>query len=96
LRQLTEDPILVDALASNYRHAEGLSARERAMLDFAIKVTTATETCAERDLDALRKAGWTDEDVMDIGEVAAMFNFTNRIANAFGWVPNEEYHGLGR
>ena len=44
----------------------------------------------------LREAGWSDEDIMDIAEVAAMFNLTNRMANALGWVPNEEYHRAGR
>jgi alkylhydroperoxidase family enzyme len=62
LRQLTEDPILVHQLAANYRAAERLSAKERAMLDFAAKVTTATEACTEGDLEALRAAGWTDEE----------------------------------
>jgi uncharacterized peroxidase-related enzyme len=96
LRQLTEDPVLADQLMANYRHAARLTAKERAMLDFAVKVTVASAECSEADLDVLRAAGWTDEDIMDIGEVAAMFNFTNRLANAFGWVPNEEYHSLGR
>ncbi len=88
--------MLADQLAADYRHAARLTAKERAMLDFAAKVTTRARECSESDLGALRKAGWTDEEIMDIGEVAAMFNFTNRLANAFGWVPNEEYHSLGR
>jgi uncharacterized peroxidase-related enzyme len=95
LRELTEDPVLVDQLMSSYRHAR-LEPKERAMLDFAVKVTEASQTCTERDLEPLRAAGWTDEDIMDIGEVTAMFNFTNRLANAFGWQPNEQYHRLGR
>ncbi len=96
LRLLTEDPLLADQLAANYRHAERLTPKERAMLDFAVLVTTASETCSEADVERLREAGWTDEEIMDIGQVAAMFNFTNRLANVFGWVPNEEYHSLGR
>jgi uncharacterized peroxidase-related enzyme len=96
LRQLTEDPVLVDQLAANYRHAARLAPKERAMLDFAVKVTVGSDTCAEVDVERLREAGWADEEIMDIGEVAAMFNFTNRLANAFGWVPNEEYHRLAR
>jgi len=59
-------------------------------------MTERTSEGEPADVDALRRAGWTDEEIMDIGEVAAMFNFTNRLANAFGWVPNEEYHSLGR
>ena len=88
--------MLVDQLQADYRHAARLSAKERAMLDFAVKLTAASAACDEDDLEPLRAAGWTDEEIMNIGEVAAMFNFTNRLANAFGWVPNEEYHSLGR
>ena len=95
LRDLTGDPVLVDTLQSNYRHAK-ISAKERRMLDFAVKVTTESKTCSEGDVKALRKDGWSDEDIMDITEVTAMFNFTNRVANALGWKPNTEYHGHAR
>jgi uncharacterized peroxidase-related enzyme len=96
LRELTEDPVLVDQLTVNYRDAEGLSAKERAMLEFAVKVTVESHRCRPGELETLREAGWSDEDVFDIAEVAAMFNLTNRMANALGWMPNEEYHSLGR
>lgn len=95
MRQLTGNPILVDQLMANYRHA-GIDEREKRMLDFVVKVTVESQACSEADLDALRGDGWTDEDVMDIVQVAAMFNYTNRIANACGWVPNEEYHSFAR
>jgi uncharacterized peroxidase-related enzyme len=95
VRLLTGDAILADTLSTNYRHAR-LSERQRAMLDFAVKVTEESHRCTERDLDVLREAGWSDEDVMDIAEVAAMFNLTNRMASALGWAPNEEYHAAGR
>lgn len=95
LRALTGDAILVDQLLTNYRHAH-LDARERAMLDFAVKLTEEQFRCSEADLDALRGAGWSDEDAMDITEVTAMFNLTNRMANGLGWIPNEEYHVMGR
>lgn len=95
MRQLTGDPVLVDQLMANYRHAR-LDEREKRMLDFVVKVTVESQACTEADLDVLRKDGWTDEDVMDIVQVAAMFNYTNRIANACGWVPNEEYHSFAR
>lgn len=95
MRQLTGDPILVDQLMANYRHAR-IDEREKRMLDFVVKVTVESHTASEADLDVLRKDGWTDEDVMDIVQVAAMFNYTNRIANACGWVPNEEYHSFAR
>jgi uncharacterized peroxidase-related enzyme len=95
LRQLTGDPVLVDQLLHNYRHAH-LDERERGMLDFAVKVTEAAYRCTEADVDELRRLGWSDEDIMDIAEVTAMFNLTNRMANALGWMPNAEYHELGR
>jgi uncharacterized peroxidase-related enzyme len=95
LRALTGDPVLVDQLAVNYRHAP-VAPKERAMLDHAVRVTEASFRMGEDDVDRLREAGWDDEDVFDITEVAAMFNLTNRMANALGWAPNEEYHRLGR
>jgi uncharacterized peroxidase-related enzyme len=95
LRGLTGDPVLVDTLLTNYRHAP-LDPRERAMLDFAVKVTEESARCGEADLAGLRAAGWSDEEIMDIAEVTAMFNLTNRMANALGWAPNVEYHRMGR
>jgi uncharacterized peroxidase-related enzyme len=94
LRKLTGDPLLVEQLRTNYAYAE-LDQPDRVMLDFAAKLTERSSTCTEADAEALRKAGWTDEDIMDIAEVAAMFNFTNRLASGLGWVPNEEFATLG-
>src|SRR5262245_25848589 len=95
VRLLTGDAILADQLAVNHRHAH-LEPKERVMLDFAVKVTEESHRCTEQDLDVLREVGWSDEDIMDIAEVTAMFNLTNRMASALGWVPNEEYHRAGR
>jgi uncharacterized peroxidase-related enzyme len=95
LRKLTEDAVLVDTLATNYRYAS-VEPRERAMLDFAVKLTAASSECTEEDVERLREAGWSDEDVFDIAQVAAMFNFTNRLASGLGWRPNPEYFSLGR
>jgi uncharacterized peroxidase-related enzyme len=95
LRDLTGDPVLVDQLAANYGHAE-LEPRERAMLGFVVKVTEDSHRCNEEDLEELRRAGWSDEEIMDIAEVTAMFNLTNRMANSLGWLPNEEYHRFAR
>lgn len=94
LRKLTENPTLVEQLRTNYRYAD-LEPRERVMLDFAVKLTEQSSACTERDIEALREAGWADEDVMDIAQVAAMFNFTNRLASGLGWVPNDEFVTLG-
>jgi len=94
LRKLTGDSRLVEQLRTNYAYAD-VEPRERAMLDFAVKLTERSSSCTEEDVDALREAGWSDEDVMDIAEVAAMFNFTNRLASGLGWVPNDEFVTLG-
>jgi uncharacterized peroxidase-related enzyme len=95
LRKLTDDPILVEQLQTNHAYAK-VEPKERAMLDFALKLTERSSTCTEADIDTLRDAGWNDEEIMDIAEVAAMFNFTNRLASGLGWRPNPEYVSLGR
>ena len=95
LRKLSDDPVLVDQLATNYRYAP-VGPKERAMLDFAMNLTEASHRCTGGDLESLREVGWSDEDIMDIAEVAAMLNFTNRLASGLGWVPNEDYFSLGR
>ena len=94
LRKLTGDPVLVEQLRTNYKYA-GVEPRERAMLDFAVKLTEQSAACTEADVEVLREVGWSDEDVMDIAEVTAMFNFTNRLASGLGWVPNDEFVTLG-
>ena len=66
------------------------------MLDFAVKVTEASQQITDDDLSAMRSHGWTDEDILHITEVAAIFNFTGRLANTLGWVANPEYGDLGR
>jgi uncharacterized peroxidase-related enzyme len=95
LRKLTKDTVLVDRLVTGWKYAD-LEPRERAMLEFAVKLTEASDRVTDEDVQALRDEGWTEEDIFDIAEVAAMFNFTNRLASGFGWVPNREYFSLGR
>ena len=95
LRLRTKDPVLVDHLLSNYRLA-ALDARDRVMLDFAVKVTRAPDECTASDLTPLRDAGYTDEDILHIVELTAIFNYNGRLANAMGLLPNVEYHDLGR
>src|SRR6266567_425213 len=73
LRLRTKDPALVDRLAINYRHV-ALDPRDRAMLDFAVKLTKTPEECGQNDLERLRQAGYTDEDILHIVEVTAIFN----------------------
>src|SRR3954447_10587235 len=69
LRKLTKDPMLADQIATSWKYAEGLDEKERAMLEFAVKLTEASDRCTEDDVQVLRDAGWTDEDVFDIAEV---------------------------
>jgi uncharacterized peroxidase-related enzyme len=95
LRKLTKDAALADAVASDHTTAP-IAPRTRAILDFARKLTLSPDALSEDDILALRDRGLTDEDVMDVTETAAMFNFTNRMASALGWVPNPEYETLGR
>lgn len=95
LRLRTKDDALVDRLAVNYRHVE-LDPRDRAMLDFAVKLTKAPEACGPSDLEQLRQVGYSDEDIPHIVEVTAIFNCNVRLATATGLLPNVEYHNLGR
>jgi len=95
LRLRSKDPVFVDHLLSNYRLAE-LEPRDRAMLDFAVKLTQWPDHCTEGDLEELRKVGFTDEDILHIVELTAIFNYNGRLANGLGLIPNPEYHTLGR
>jgi len=95
LRKLTKDPALADAIAADHGRA-ALEPRMRAALDYAAKLTLRPAEMEESDVVALREAGWSDEDVMDIAEVTALFNFSNRMASGLGWVPNPEFYALGR
>jgi uncharacterized peroxidase-related enzyme len=95
LRLRTKDAALVDRLAVNYRHVE-LDPRDPALLDFAVKLTKTPAECGEEDLGTLRDLGYTDEDILHIVEVTAIFNYNVRLATATGLFPNPEYHELGR
>jgi uncharacterized peroxidase-related enzyme len=95
LRLRTKDPVLVDLLLANYRQAD-LHPRDRAMLDFAVKITRDSAACQPTDLERLRDVGYTDDDILHIAELTAIFNYNGVIANAMGLVPNVEYHELGR
>ena len=95
LRILSKKPQLADQVTANYRHAD-LSPRERAMLDFAVKVTTSSAAIEAADLEAMRGQGFTDSDIWDIAAVAAFFNLSNRMANVAGMRPNPEFYTMGR
>ncbi len=95
VRKLSGDPQLGEMVAFNYRVAD-LPERQRAMLDFAVKLTESPYEVGEPNRQRLRDAGLSDEDIFDAAEVAAFFNYTNRVAHAVDMIPNAEYHGLGR
>ena len=95
VRQMSGDPKLGDLLVMNYRTAE-LEPRQRAMLDFAVKVTEDSHRISEADREQLRKHGFSDRAIWDISAVAAFFNMTNRMAAAVDIMPNEEYHSRAR
>ena len=95
VRKLSGDPQLGEMLAFNYRVAP-LPTRQRAMLDFAVKLTAAPHEMTDGDRAGLSQHGFSDADVFDIAEVAGFFNYTNRVAHALDMMPNPEYHALGR
>lgn len=95
VRELSNDPVLGEMMVMNYRAAD-LDKRQKAMLDFAAKLTEACDKIEETDRQALRDAGFSDRDIWDIGSVAGFFNMTNRVASASDMRPNEEYHSAHR
>ena len=95
VRTLGQDPVLGELMAMNWRAAR-LTARERAMLAFAQKLTAEPWAVAEDDRAALRKAGFSDRDIFDIAAVAGFFNMSNRVASATDMRPNSVYHTQAR
>jgi uncharacterized peroxidase-related enzyme len=95
VRQLAGDPVLGELMAMNYRSAR-LSKRQRAMLDFAVKLTAEPWSIEESDRARLRAAGFADRDIWDIAAVASFYNMTNRIASATDMRPNSAYHAMAR
>jgi uncharacterized peroxidase-related enzyme len=94
VRQLG-DPVLGEMMVMNYRAAR-LNKRQRAMLDFAVKLTQTPWEIEEADRARLRRAGFNDRDIWDIASVAAFYNMTNRLASATDMRPNSVYHGQAR
>jgi uncharacterized peroxidase-related enzyme len=95
VRGLSDDPVLGELMAMNYRAAR-LDRRQRAMLDFAVKLTAEPWAIEEPDRAALREAGFSDRDIWDIAAVAGFFNMSNRVASATDMRPNSAYHGQKR
>src|SRR3954453_1146072 len=95
VRALSGDPALGELMVMNYRAAR-LSKRQRAMLDFAVKLTAEPWAVEEADRAALREAGFGERDIWDIAAVAGFFNMSNRVASATDMRPNPDYHGQAR
>jgi uncharacterized peroxidase-related enzyme len=95
LRVRAKNPLISDQIAVNYRKAD-ISPRQKAMLDFALKVALKSAEVGDADFAALRDHGFSDEDIWDIGAVSAFFALSNRMANMISMRPNEEFHLMGR
>ena len=95
LRIRAKNPLLADQVAINYRKAD-ITPRQRAMLDFAMQVALDAATVGDADLDELRAHGFSDEDIWDIGAIAAFFALSNRMANLTSMRPNDEFYLMGR
>lgn len=95
VRQLSGDPALGEMMVMNYRAAE-LTPKQKAMLDFAVKLTETPDKIEEADRAALRDVGFNDRDIWDIASTAAFFNMSNRVAAAVDMRPNDEYHAMAR
>ncbi len=95
LREALGDPIRADRITLDYTRA-GLDAKMKAVLDFSVMLTMDPHDCTEDDIRQLKSLGLTQEEVWDVIEIAAMYNFTNRMASATGMIPNREYHALAR
>jgi uncharacterized peroxidase-related enzyme len=95
LRVRAKNPLVADQVAVNYREAD-ITPRQRAMLDFALKVAVDSRAIDERDFEALRAQGLGDEDIWDIAGVSAFFSLSNRFANFLALRPNDEFYLMGR
>jgi len=95
LRIRAKSPLVADQVAINYHKAD-ISPRQKAMLDFAMKVALDSAAVGDADYDVLHGHGFSDEDIWDIGAVAAFFGLSNRMANMTGMRPNDEFYLMGR
>jgi uncharacterized peroxidase-related enzyme len=95
LRIYEKKPLVADQVAVNHRKAD-ITPRQRAMLDFAMKVCTASHTVEDADFATLRGHGFSDEDAWDIAAITAFFGLSNRMANVIGMRPNDEFYLMGR
>ncbi|MCK1337240.1 putative peroxidase-related enzyme [Bradyrhizobium sp. LB1.3] len=95
LRIRAKNPLIADQIATNYRKAD-ITPRQKAMLDFAMKVSADAQRTSEEDFAALAPHGFSDDDIWDIAAISAFFALSNRLANFTGMRPNEEFYLMGR
>ena len=95
LRIYEKKPLVADQVAVNHRKAD-IPPRQRAMLDFAMKVCQRSHEVEEADFEVLRPHGFSDEDIWDIAAITAFFGLSNRLANVSGMRPNDEFYLMGR
>jgi 4-carboxymuconolactone decarboxylase len=95
LRIRAKDPLIADQVAINYRKAD-ITDRQRAMLDFAVRVSTEAQKVSESDFASLKSHEFTEEDIWDIAAISAFFGLSNRLANVTSMRPNSEFYTMGR
>ena len=95
LRIRAKDPLIADQVATNYRKAD-ITDRQKAMLDFAVRVSAEAYTVSEADFETLKSHDFTEEDVWDIAAISAFFGLSNRLANVTNMRPNAEFYAMGR
>ncbi|MCZ6872585.1 MAG: peroxidase-related enzyme [bacterium] len=95
LRIREKNPLLADQVAINYRTAD-ITARQKAMLDFAAKLSLQAHQVSDADIETLYQHGFADEDIWDIGAITAFFSLSNRMAHLTNMRPNDEFYQLGR
>lgn len=95
LRIRSKDPLLADYLATDYKRAD-ITPRQRAMLDYAVKLSVRPQEVEAADAERLRAAGFADDDVWDVAAIVALFALSNRLAHAHDIRPNPEFHTLAR
>ena len=95
LRIRAKNPLIADQVAVNYRKAD-ITPRQKAMLDFAVKVSMQAYAVGDEDMALLQEHGFDEEDIWDIAAIAAFFGLSNRMANVTSMRPNDEFYSLGR
>ena len=96
LRIRAKDPTISELVGANWRKADNVTPKQKAMLGFALKVALEAHLVSESDRQALRDAGFNEDEIWDIAAIAAFFSMSNRLANATELRPNREFHAMGR